>query len=121
MNNSGFTLIEIIGIVLVLSMMFLFTFPTLLSTTKNDKEKEYDVMVENLCKAGETYIYSHMDYYDGLNTIGSIISIDISELILYGNVDEKTVNPKTEKKVSNDVLEYKVKNDYSLKCNYREE
>ena len=55
MNNRGFTLIELTGIVLVLAAIFLLTFPALLNTTRADKEKEYNVMVENLCKAGATY------------------------------------------------------------------
>lgn len=120
MNNRGFTLIELTGIVLVLAAIFLLTFPALLNTTRADKEKEYNVMVENLCKAGETYIYSHMGDYDELNTIDSVININISELILYGNVDKNTINPNTNKNVDKDVLEYKVTLE-GLDCNYKEE
>ena len=120
MNNRGFTLIELTGIVLVLAAIFLLSFPTLLTTTRADKEKEYNVMVENLCKAGETYIYSHMSDFSELSNVGSVISISVNELILYGSVDKNTVNPNTNKNVNKDILEYKVTLD-GIDCNYKEE
>ena len=61
-----------------------------------------------------------MGDFDELNNIDSVININISELILYGNVDKNTINPNTNKNVDKDVLEYKVTLD-GLDCNYKEE
>lgn len=118
MNTRGFTLIELTAIIVVLAAIFLVSFPTFLNTSRADKEKEYDNMVDNLCMAGRTYIYSNMDDFSELSSIGSIIKISISDLIEYGNVDKNMVNVKTEKKVEKDLLIYTVLNDYSLDCEY---
>ena len=119
MNNKGFTIIELSAIVLILAIIFLISFPSILNMTRADKEKEYSTMVDNLCLAGKSYIYSNLNNYD-ISTINNEITIDIEDLITYGNVDSNLKNPKTKRKVNNDTLTYTVDNDYSLKCKYNE-
>lgn len=120
MNTRGFTLIELTAVIVVLAAIFLVSFPTFLDTSRADKEKEYENMVNNLCMAGRTYIYANMDGFDELSTIGSTIKVNVSDLIEYGNVDKNTINVKTEKKVEKDLLIYTVLNDYSLECEYND-
>ena len=120
MNNKAFTLIELTAIIVVLAAIFLVCFPNLLSSAKNEDEKEYESMVENLCLAGKSYIYANMDYFDGLSIVGSQFEITIEELIKYGNVDKDLTNPKTDRTVSSDSLLYTVSSDYSLDCEYKE-
>lgn len=118
MNTKGFTIIELIAIIVVLAAIFLVSFPSLLNTTKADKEKQYDIMVENVCLAGQSYIYSNMDKYPMLSTVGSTIEISISELIENNYVDKNEVNPKTDKLIKNNSLTYTVLSDLSLNCKY---
>lgn len=120
MNNKGFTLIELVAIILVLAAIFLISFPNLLNTAKVDEDKKYEDMIKNLCMAGENYIYSNVDDFKDSIVVGNQIEISVEELIIYGNVDSDLINPKTEKKVDNDYLEYIVLNDKSLDCNYKE-
>lgn len=120
MNNKGFTIVELIAIIVVLAAIFLVSFPYLLNTTKTDKEKQYNEMVNNLCLAGKSYIYANMDKFPTLSTIGSSIEIKISELIEYGNVNKNEVNPKTDELIKNKSLTYKVLSDLSLDCKYNE-
>lgn len=120
MNNKGFTLIELVAIVLVLAAIFLVSFPSLLNMSKNDEEKKYDNMVENLCLAGESYIYANEDDFKDLSTVSSTIEISIEELIMYGNVDSALKNPKTDKSVESDKLIFTVLSDKSLDCVYKE-
>jgi hypothetical protein len=77
-------------------------------------------MVENLCLAGESYIYANIDEFDDISIIGNQIEITIEELIIYGSVERDLLNPKTENKINNDTLIYTVLNDKSLKCQYQE-
>ena len=119
--NKGFTLIEIIAIMVVLVGIFLISFPTLTNMTKSDEQKRYDNMVANLCAAGKTYMYSNMDQFPELSIINSQVELQISELISYGNVDKNIVNPKNELSVEKDTLKYTVLEDLSLNCEYIEE
>lgn len=114
MNNRGFTLIEVVGVVLILAAIFFISFPTFLNISKSDNEKKYTTMVKDLCLAGESYIYANDDY--DLSE-GREISIEISELIAYGNVDSDLKNPKTDNSVSDDILRYNVESN-SLECKY---
>ena len=118
MNNRGFTLVEIIGVIIILACIFLVGFPTLNNMLNKENNEEYDAMVENLCTAGKTYMYSNMDSFKELSIIDSEIILDINELILYGSVDKNTINPNTKESVSKDKLKYKVLEDYSLDCEY---
>ncbi len=120
MNSRGFTLIEITAVIVILAAIFLVSFPSYLNTAKADKEKQYNDMVENLCLAGKTYIYSNMDKFKENSTVGSSIEIKVSELISYGNVEKGIKNVKTDKAVENDSLIFIVLDDNSLDCKYNE-
>lgn len=120
MNTKGFTLIELIAIILILAAIFLVSFPNFINTASMDEEKKYEDMIENLCLAGKSYIYANMENFTELSTIGSTIEISIEELIVYGNVDSDLTNPKTEKNVKDGVLIYTVLSDNSLDCKYIE-
>ena len=119
--NKGFTLIEVIAIIVIFVGIFLISFPTLTNIAKNDNEKMYANMVNNLCTAGKTYMYSNLDEFPELSTVGSEIELPITELMSYGNVDKDLVNPKTELSVEDRTLKYTVLEDLSLNCEFIEE
>ena len=119
-RSSGFTLIELTAVIVVLASIFLVSFPALLNIARTDEEKKYHNMIEDLCLAGKSYIYANMDDFEGLSVVGTEIEIEVSELILYGNVDKDLINPKTEVSVKNNKLIYTVLSDYSLDCEYIE-
>ena len=121
MNNRGFTLVEVIAIIVILIAIFLVSFPTIKNMINVDEEKKYDNMVTDLCTAGKTYMYSNMDSYQTLSIVGSVIEININTLIKYGNVSKELVNPKSGLSVKNDKLEYTVLADFTLECKYMEE
>ena len=120
MNRKGFTVIELVAIIVVLAAIFLVSFPSIINTAKKNEEKKFDMMVKNLCMAGESYIKAKADEFPALSTVGSTINIAVNDLISYGNVKSNIKNPKTDASVSGDSLEYKVLPDQSLECEYRD-
>lgn len=116
--NKGFTLIELIGIVLILATIVLISFPMLTGITKKENDNKYNSMVEDLCLAGKSYIYANISDYD-LNTADSSFTIDIKTLIDYGNVSSDIINPKTNNSINSDHLYFKVLTDKTLDCEYR--
>ena len=121
MDNKGFTLIEVIAIMVILAGIFLVSFPVLSSMSKSEEDNKFNNMKKDLCIAGKTYIYSNIDDFPNLSIVGSQIEFKVDELMLYGNVDEKLLNPKTNTSVKNDTLKYIVLDDLSLECEYLEE
>ena len=117
MNNKGFTLIELVGIVLILALIFLISFPNFVNMASSDEKKKYDSMVKNLCIAGEAYIYSNTDEFN-LSTVGSTINVDVQDLIVYGNVSNNLKNPTTGSSVKDDTLVFTIQSDKTLSCEY---
>ena len=121
MKRNGFTLVEVIAIVVVLAAIFAVSVPAISNVYDADEKKLYDNMVKDLCAAGKSYMYANMQLFPELSTIDSFIEIEIEDLISYGNVDKNLKNPKTGEKVKNSSLKYTVLNDLSLDCKYIEE
>ncbi|MDO4962494.1 MAG: hypothetical protein Q4E75_00095 [bacterium] len=115
--SKGFTLIELIGIILILATIVLVSFPMLTGVTKKENDNKYNSMVEDLCLAGKSYIYANISDYD-LGTPDSSFIININTLIEYGNVSSDIINPKTNNSINSDHLYFKVLTDKTLDCEY---
>ena len=113
MNNKGFTLVELIGIVLILSLIFLVSFPKFVSMAKDNEEKRYSNMVKDLCLAGESYIYAN-----GITVSSTPVVISIQDLVDYGNVDKNLKDVKTNQFVRTRSLTYTRNADSTLDCEY---
>ena len=118
-EKSGFTLVELLGIIIIISLIFLFSFTNLSNTTKKNKENEYEMFVKDLCLSGQNYIYSNLEKYPETSKINSEITINVNDLIIEGLIDKNTLNPKTNTNILNDYMIYTVKSDYTLDCEYR--
>ena len=118
LKKNGFTLVEILGIIVVLSLIFMFSFINLSNTTKKNKENEYKMFVNDLCLAGQNYIYLNLEKYPQISNAKSEISIEISDLINKNLIDKNLVNPRTNSSILNDYLIYTVQDDYELRCEY---
>ena len=118
MKSKGFTMIELLGIITILAVILLVSFPTLINVTRRDKERQYNDLINTLCKAGETYIYENQDLYPELNNSEGIFYLRISELVENELVNKTEINPKTKKTITNNLLKYEVKSDKTLNCTY---
>ena len=118
MRDEGFTIIELTAIVVVLVAIFLLVFPSFIKIASKDDEKKYEEIVDTLCLAGRTYIYSNTDKFIELSNVGYTIKISVEDLIPYSNMNSDLKNPNTDKSIINDTVSYVVKEDYSLECKY---
>ena len=88
MKRNGFTLVEVIAIVVVLAAIFAVSVPAISNVYDADEKKLYDNMVKDLCAAGKSYMYANMQLFPELSTIDSFIEIEIEDLISRGNYNE---------------------------------
>ena len=56
MNKKGFTLIELIAVIVILALISLIVFPTVNSIIKNSKEKAYNVQIDEIINAAKNYL-----------------------------------------------------------------
>lgn len=94
-TNHGFTLIELTGIMVVISLIVVFTLPQIIQNMKDSKEREYKRFVEDLKIAAETYIEDNRDNYPELSVIGGSVIITVRDLINAELVRKDITNPKT--------------------------
>jgi len=118
-SNKGFTLIELIAIIIVIAAICFVTFPNLISVLKNSDTTEFNTYKENLCAAGKSYINANKSNYSNLNVEGTKITISVRELQNFGIVDISLKDPEDKTEAKDHSLIFKVLSDKSLECSYK--
>ncbi len=119
-KKNGFTLVELIAIILVLSIILTISFTSLSKTIENSNNQEYQTLIKNIEMAADNYVNLPGIYRKVDETLksGSVYEIKMTDLIEAGIIDELPINPKNKKKMesgkiivsknSNNELTYKV-------------
>ncbi len=95
MNNKGFTLLEMMGVLILLAIILLVAIPSITKTMKKDQVNQLNKYEETLCDAAEAYINQE-------NVTPS--EIKGSLLVSKGYLADNLSNPKTKKNVTKDAL-----------------
>jgi prepilin-type N-terminal cleavage/methylation domain-containing protein len=93
MNNKGFTLLEMMGVLILLAIILLVAIPSITNTIKKDQVNQLAKYEETLCDGAEAYILEE-------NITAS--EIKGSTLVSKGYVADNLSNPKTKKNVTKD-------------------
>lgn len=84
MNNKGFTLIELIATIVLLSLVVGISSYAISGIIKKSREKNYDVLIENIRNAGEVY-YQECKYGSNTNiTCNDNNRVKLGDLVKYG-------------------------------------
>ncbi len=97
--KKGFTLLEVIATIIVLSIIGVITFPIVNSTIKNNKERLYEQQVKTIEKAASDWGYDNIDL---LPAIDESVTITVLDLKKAGLLDINLRNPKTNELIPND-------------------
>jgi competence protein ComGC len=95
MKKNGFTLIEMLGILMVLSVIILVSVPSILSTNKKAKESQMEDAKETLYMAAETYVEIDKDRKARLKKNGYYF-IKLTDLVSEGLISSSMKNPGTD-------------------------
>ena len=95
MKRKGFTLVELLGILAVISIMLLIIVPAVMRTMKNADNQKY-VAFQNIVKqAAEFYIETNRDLYPELNNKLGYTTINVGNVIDSGYLKSNLINPST--------------------------
>lgn len=104
--KKGFTLIEMLGIIAVLAVVLLVTFPVMNKSLKKMKENTTNNFENNLKISAETYIELNRDNYENIDVPGTEISFTIEDLynaeLLKGKYDNINLTDQILVTVEND-------------------
>lgn len=95
--KSGFTLVELLAVIVILSLLLLVTASTVSSQFKNSKDDLYDTQLQNIKLSAEMWASDNKNL---LNTIDDCVSITLGYLKDEGYVDINIKNPYTNEKFS---------------------
>lgn len=95
--KKGFTLIELITVIVLLSLIAVFTFPSVNKVLIERKEKLYNIQVDNIKSSAQSYI----DKNDLLNNSSKVI-VTLCQLKQNGFTDEKLKDPRNNEYIPDD-------------------
>lgn len=94
MNKKGFTLVELMGIIIILSLMSLLVIPSIDRSIKNFKEKAYESQIQTIRLAAKDWAIENIGLYTLLEN--ESITISLSQLKTGGYIDDEFIDPNTD-------------------------
>lgn len=94
-SKKGFTLIELMGVIVVMSIILLVGLPTISNMMKKDVESTYERYLVELYAASESYFVENKDFYPALVAPGGQAYVTIDELMSEGYIRNVVTDPET--------------------------
>ena len=98
MKNKAFTLVELLGVIVLLGILGVVIIPKVGDSITNSKETAYITQEEQIKKAANDFIVDNIELFDNTNTI----TIKLGVLKQKGYLPINIKNPKTRKNISNE-------------------
>ena len=92
MKNKGFTMVELLAVIIVLGMLAAILYPTIRKAINKNKQSLYNEQLDEIVNAAKLYGSDNLEKLP--ETIGEEKSIDVNDLISNDYI-EKMKNPKT--------------------------
>lgn len=114
MNKKGFTLAELLGVIVLLGILVTVAFPPLLNQLNKSKDKLSDATLKVLGTAAEQYIDDHSSSYPIKD--GNIYCIKLETLVNYNYLKSPIMDASTGEEIdeANNYIKFKINtfNDY---------
>lgn len=119
MKNKGFTLVELIAMIIILSVIMLLSFSSLTKAIERSYSQKEDDFKDKLITATTLYVETHLSNYPTLETNGGTVNINLEELIREGYLDKNIYRP-WECRYGDEFIKVKKEEDmtlsYEVKC-----
>ena len=93
MKKNGFTLIEILAVIIILGVVGLIVMPVVTSSLKESKDELYNVQISNIKEAAKTWAADNI--YTLPTEINKSVIVTLGTLQTEGYIDAGIKNPKT--------------------------
>ncbi len=105
MKNKGFTLAELLGVIIILGVIASIATISITNSMKTSKEELYDLQVENIINGAKTWASGNV--FELPENDGEAIYLTLAELKQAGFVEKDITNPLTNQLFS-DQLQVKI-------------
>mgnify|MGYP005788154811 CR=1 FL=1 len=112
MRKNAFTMVELIGVIVILALMLLIAVPSVNNAIKTSEENKKQEALNNIYMAAENYLMANYDEYSSLDNIGNSEYIYVMDLINEQYMDIDDLNPNDDQSFdSKDVVKVTRKED----------
>ena len=119
MNKKGFTLIEVIVSLALLSLIGVAVGISLNKIFKNQEVKNYDEYVEKVKSSALLYVNNTVELINKLNSNYSYTVVKVKDLVDNGYINKNLTNPLTKEKINqNDLAKIYYNEDYEMMVEY---
>ena len=94
MKKNGFTLVEMVVILIFITIIALMSVPVITNMLKKGEDDKYNMFLDDIYLATEAYIEKYKDDYPYLNVNGSKTLVYMKDLVDEKLVSTNLVNPK---------------------------
>ena len=114
MNKKGFTLVEILTVIVILTVISVTIFPIVVEKIENGRQRTYNLQITSIKKAAEEWALKHIASIPSGSS--DVLTLNLGDLKIGGFIDIDIVNPLTNKSFPNDMLITitKVRNQYEI-------
>jgi prepilin-type N-terminal cleavage/methylation domain-containing protein len=92
--KKGFTLVELMGVIVILCILLLMSVPAINNTVKNQEDREQKDFENSLCMGTKAYMRHHAeDYKDFFNKTTRTADACAKDVYKEGYVSDGLVNP----------------------------
>ena len=113
MNNKGFTLTELLAVILILSIIAIITIPTVLNVFNENKYKSREAQINTIVEAAKKYTVKH--------PLTDDTNIYLNQLIEDKLLDEKAlIDPGTNQKFSTNACVVVTNNNKKITYEFNE-
>ena len=93
-NKKGFTLVEMLVVLSVLTIIFLIVVPEITNLYKTLKQNEYERFLSDIFLSTEAYVQKNIDKYPELNYKNQKVYVYFEELLESGYLKATIIDPK---------------------------
>ena len=115
LNNKGFTLVEVLAVLVILVVIMSIAIPNISSSVERSKSKQDDARKKILISAAELYVADNKNYvYIHLND--GEYEISLSDLVSNGYVTEDQIKDSNGNVFGCKIIYKKEDNSYTFNC-----
>ena len=101
MNNKAFTLIELLGVLIIISIISILVFPAVSNIINESKDTIYQAQINAILKSAYDFSIKNTSY---LPSVGEKKFVTLAELKINGLIDIDIKDPITEQKFRDDLV-----------------
>ena len=116
--KKGFTLVELMGIIVILCIILLMSVPAISNTLKTQEDQEYKRFEESLCIGTKAYMRHNASKYESFFDNKGRTTVCAKEVYKSGYVSSELTNPKTNTVECTAVITVKYNDNGDFSCEY---